>query len=124
LLALKGELRNFASLYNMQVLLHKSAVTAVVALGMLLVIISGGIDLSVGSVAALVTVATMTTYEALTARDTSMPVASLAAVLAGVGTGGLCGMVNGLVITGLRVTPFVATLGMLSIARGVAWWWT
>src|SRR5207253_113551 len=50
--------------------------------------------------------------------------ASLLAVAAGVATGGLCGLVNGLVITGLRVTPFVATLGMLSVARGVAYWWT
>src|SRR5262249_35701943 len=48
--------------------------------------------------------------------------ASLAAVGAGLGVGTLAGLVNGLVITRLRVTPFVATLGMLSIARGLAVW--
>ncbi len=47
---------------------------------------------------------------------------SLAAIGAGVGVGGLCGLVNGLTITRLRVSPFVASLGMLSIARGVAYW--
>jgi len=46
----------------------------------------------------------------------------VAAVGAGVGVGGLAGLVNGLTITRLRVTPFVATLGMLSIARGLAVW--
>jgi ribose/xylose/arabinose/galactoside ABC-type transport system permease subunit len=48
--------------------------------------------------------------------------ASAAAIAAGLGVGGLCGLVNGLVITRLRVAPFVATLGMMSIARGVAVW--
>jgi len=56
LLYWKGQLGTFLSLRNIQVLLHTSSVSAVVALGMLVIIISGGIDLSVGSVAALVTV--------------------------------------------------------------------
>src|SRR5689334_18534296 len=81
----------------------------------------GGIDLSVGSVVALVTVVTMQIYRLLIARH-GASWASLAAVSAGVGIGGLAGLVNGLAITRLRVTPFVATLGMLSIARGLAVW--
>src|SRR5947199_3193646 len=44
------------------------------------------------------------------------------AVPAGVAVGGLCGLCNGLVVTRLRLTPFVATLGMLSVARGLAVW--
>src|SRR5207253_2106724 len=52
----------------------------------------------------------------------SVALASLAAVGGGLATGAFCGLVNGLVITGLRVTPFVATLGMLSVARGLAVW--
>src|SRR5262249_60827432 len=48
--------------------------------------------------------------------------ASLAAVAAGVVVGGLCGLGNGLMITRLKVAPFVVTLGMLSIARGLAVW--
>lgn len=121
LLNSQGKLGLFLSLRNLQVLLHNSSVTAVIALGMLVIIISGGIDLSVGSVVALVTVVTMQVYRQLEAAH-GASLASLAAVSAGIGVGGLVGLVNGLAITGLRVTPFVATLGMLSIARGLAYW--
>ncbi|MGH7172354.1 MAG: ABC transporter permease [Gemmataceae bacterium] len=121
LLYWKGQLGTFVSLANVQVLLHTSSVAGVIALGMLVIVLSGGIDLSVGSVVALVTVVTMQLYRLLEARHGSSW-ASLAAVSAGVGVGGLAGLVNGLAITRLRVTPFVATLGMLSIARGLAVW--
>jgi ribose transport system permease protein len=116
-----GQLRFFLSWPNIQNLMHRSAIPATVALGMLLIMISGGIDLSVGSVVALVTVVTMKVFRALE-PDAGVEVASLAAVAAGVAVGGVCGLCNGLAITGLRVTPFVATLGMLSVARGVAFW--
>jgi ribose/xylose/arabinose/galactoside ABC-type transport system permease subunit len=148
LLYLKGQLGSFFSLGNAQVLLHKSSITAVLALGMLLIIVSGGIDLSVGSVVALVTVVTMQVYrfvyngpeyvlpsflpeswvEVLRARGLfwrgtgSTALASLAAVPAGLLVGAACGLCNGLVITRLRLAPFVATLGMLSVARGLAYW--
>jgi ribose transport system permease protein len=121
LLNSQGKLGLFLSLRNLQVLLHNSSVTAVIALGMLVIIISGGIDLSVGSVVALVTVVTMQVYRHLEASH-GPSLASLAAVSAGIGVGGVAGLVNGLAITGLRVTPFVATLGLLSIARGLAYW--
>jgi ribose transport system permease protein len=122
LIGLKGELHNFLSLRNLQVLVHEATIPAVVALGMLMVVVSGGIDLSVGSVVALVTVVTMQVYRNLYSGPDSVLAASLAAVPAGVLVGGACGLVNGLVITRLRVPPFVATLGMLGIARGVAVW--
>jgi ribose/xylose/arabinose/galactoside ABC-type transport system permease subunit len=139
LLAPRGELNTFLSLGNLQSLLHINSVAAVLALGMLLVIVSGGIDLSVGSVVALVSVVTMQTYQVVYggAADfgsgyrpvieswggtQSAALASLAAVAAGVLAGGLCGLCNGLMITRLRIAPFVATLGMLSVARGVALW--
>lgn len=121
----KGEpdsLGRFLNLPNLQVLLHDGTIPAILALGMLMVIISGGIDLSVGSVVALVTVVTMWVYRWTYAHSASTTTASLAAVPAGIIVGGVCGLVNGLLITGLRVTPFVATLGMLSIARGLAVW--
>src|SRR5581483_10670766 len=95
LLAGKGQFFNFFSLGNLQLLLHQAAIPAVVALGMLLVIISGGIDLSVGSVVALASVSTMQAYQAVLDRTGSMAFASLAAVGAGVGTGGACGLING-----------------------------
>lgn len=122
ILGWKGELGRFLDVPNLQVLVHKSTAPAIVALGMLLIIVSGGIDLSVGSVVALVTVVAMQVYRLLLARTGSPVLASLGAVPAGVAIGGACGLVNGLVITRLRVTPFVATLGMLSIARGLAYW--
>jgi ribose transport system permease protein len=144
LLAWRGELGRFVRLENLQVLFHKNSVILAAALGTLLVIISGGIDLSIGSVVALVTVVSMQVFrmvhdgpeyafpESVTSMlerrgllwkgTESTLAASLAAVVAGLGVGGLCGLVNGLVITRLRLAPFVATLGMMSIARGLAVW--
>ena len=89
---------------------------------MLLVLISGGIDLSVGAVVALVTVVTMRVYTALYDPANPSGVNSLVAVAAGVAIGGLCGLTNGLLVTQLKMPPFVATLGMFGIARGVAVW--
>jgi ribose/xylose/arabinose/galactoside ABC-type transport system permease subunit len=114
------QLKHFASLRNLQVLVYDGTVTGILALGMLLVIITGGIDLSVGSVVALVTVVAMKGYIAALEGTGSVVLASLAGVGAGVGAGAACGLVNGAVITGLRVSPFVATLGMMSAARGLA----
>jgi ribose transport system permease protein len=89
---------------------------------MLLIIISGGIDLSVGSVAALVTVITMQVFRWVSEGTGSLALASASAIPAGIAVGGICGLIDGLIITRLRVTPFVATLGMLEVARGVAVW--
>jgi ribose transport system permease protein len=122
LIGLKRELHNFLSLRNVQVLVQEGTIPAVVALGALLVIITGGIDLSVGSVIALVTVVTMQVYRIVYLQSESMALASLAAVPAGIAVGGACGLGNGLIITLLRLPPFVATLGMLAIARGLAVW--
>ncbi len=76
------------------------------------VIITGGIDLSAGSVLALSGVV------AALAVKAGMPVAL--GMAAGVAVGALCGLVNGLSITRLKLPPFIATLGMMLIARGVA----
>ena len=123
-IAAQGQLRPFLSSYNVQQVLHQATIPGVVALGMLLVILSGGIDLSVGSVVALVTVVTVRVYIWALATTNSPALASLTASAAGVGVGGLCGLINGLTITLLRLAPFVATLGMMSLARGVAHWLT
>ena len=120
LIGARGGLDKFLSISNLQVLLHEGTIPGVVALGMLLVVISGGIDLSVGSVVALSTVVTMQTYRWIWSGTESVALASLAAVPAGVLAGGLCGLVNGLVVTKLRIAPFVATLGMFGVARGLA----
>jgi ribose transport system permease protein len=122
LIGLKGGLGTFASVGNVQVLLHEATIPAIVALGMLLVLISGGIDLSVGAVVALVTVVTMKVFAAMHGVLGAGAATSLLAVIAGVLTGGLCGLSNGLLVTRLKLPPFVATLGMIGIARGLAVW--
>jgi ribose transport system permease protein len=120
LIGFQGELGKFLDLGNLRVLLHENTIPAVIGLGMLMVLISGGIDLSVGAVAALVTVVTMRVYAA--AYDAGGAATSLLAVAAGVAAGGLCGLANGLLVTQLKLPPFVATLGMFGIARGAATW--
>lgn len=90
---------------------------AVMAVGATLVIISGGIDLSVGSIFALAAVATALVLRTLSLEGT-------AAVLVGlglaVGLGLLCGLINGALVVGLRVHPFIVTLGTMWIFRGLA----
>ncbi|HEY6272570.1 MAG TPA: ABC transporter permease [Terriglobales bacterium] len=104
----------FLSLANLRIVLAQTVIVAIGAIGMTIIIVSGGIDLSPGSVIALSGVTC-----ALALRAGWLPVVAL---LAGVLVGGIVGLVNGLAITTLRVVPFIATLGMLGIARGVAKW--
>lgn len=89
-------------------------VTSIVYLGIgaTLVILTGGIDLSVGSVLALSGVAAALSVKA------GVPVAP--AMLIGIVVGALCGAVNGLCVTLLKLPPFIATLGMMLVARGIA----
>lgn len=102
------------SLGDIRTISLHAMIVATAGMGMTLVIISGGIDLSVGSMVALCGVA---------AALASKQGWSLAGVLvAGIGTGILCGAYNGLLITALRLPPFIATLGTLGFFRGVAKW--
>jgi len=109
-----GAPERYLSGNNLRVVLAQTVIVAVGAIGMTLIIVGGGIDLSVGSVIALTGVLC-----ALGLRDGWPP--SLA-VLAAVLLGGVVGLVNALAITRLRVVPFIATLGMLGVARGAAKW--
>lgn len=88
------------------------SVVAIVALGQALVIIAGGIDLSVGSIIGLAAVAA-----AMTATATGSP---LLGIVAALGIGGLTGLCNGVLVTRARINPFITTLGTLSVARGAA----
>ncbi len=96
---------------------------AIVALGSTLVIITGGIDLSVGSVMALVAVLTALLMKVLSATPLAgVPYAVMTvAVLLGLAAAALVGLVNGLLIAKVKLSPFVTTLGMLSICRGVTY---
>jgi len=91
---------------------RQASVVAIVALGQALVIIARGLDLSVGSVLGLSAV-----ISAFVAQATGNQVLALGA---GLGTGIAVGMVNGLLFTRLNINPFIATLGTLSVARGLA----
>ena len=96
---------------------------AIMSLGETLVIISGGIDLSVGSVCALSAVVTMMLmrfFSTTTAAQVPGATIALAALLA-LALAALIGVVNGLLIARIRLSPFVTTLGMLSVARGMTY---
>lgn len=102
----------FLSVNNGLTVMLQTSVIGLLAIGMTMVIITGGIDLSVGSILALSGVITGLTIKA------GVPVPP--AMVLGIVTGAACGFVNGLVIAKMRITPFVATLGMMLIARGLA----
>ena len=102
----------FATSGNVEIMLLQTAVVATAALGMTLVIASGGIDLSVGAQIALATV----TLASLLARGWS----PAAALVATVTCGAACGCLIGGLVTGLRLPPFIVTLGMWGGLRGLA----
>ena len=112
LLILFGWLRydNFLGLFNISTVLRYNSMFALVALGMCFVIMTGGIDLSVGSTAALGSV-----VSALFS-----PYGMLAGTLAGVAAGLCVGILNGVIIVRLRILPFIATLATMLAANGTA----
>jgi len=103
---------SFSSPHNLETILRQTAIVGTAALGMTLVIIAGGIDLSVGSIIALVTVVIAALLQA--------GVPPLLAATAGIGAGVACGFINGSLVTRLRVVPFIVTLGTMLIFRGSA----
>jgi len=96
---------------NLELIARQTVIVCVAALGMTMVIVSGGIDLSVGSVVALSTVVTALVLQR---HD---PVLAVAAAVA---AGAACGALNGVLITQLRVVPFIVTLGTMLLVRGAA----
>jgi ribose transport system permease protein len=108
--ALSGDFLTTDNLLNIGV---QAAVTAILAFGVTFVIVSAGIDLSVGSVAAL-----SATVLAWMATSEGVPV--WIAVILAVATGMACGLVNGVLISYGKLPPFIATLAMLSVGRGLS----
>ena len=110
----------FASFYNAKTVITQTVIVGIGALGMTLVIIGGGIDLSVGSQVALCTVVVARVLN-LSAEGPGawLP---LAAALCGIGACGACGFVSGFITARLKIVPFIVTLGMMQIARGTAKW--
>jgi ribose/xylose/arabinose/galactoside ABC-type transport system permease subunit/ABC-type sugar transport system substrate-binding protein len=104
---------SFRSLSNVENILQQISVNGIIAIGMTLVIITAGIDLSVGSVLAL---------SAVVAASFAHPDSPslLVPIFLGVATGLGCGLVNGVLIAKSRLAPFIVTLGMMTVARGLA----
>jgi ribose transport system permease protein len=103
----------FMTQRNVGNVLTFSAVISVIAVGQFFVVVTGGIDLSVGAIAALTTVVAAVLMKA----GCPATVAAIAALVAA----GVCGAINGLLVVKAGITPFVATLAMMSIARGVSY---
>lgn len=102
----------FAGSINLMTMARQTVVVAIAAVGMTLIMVQGGIDLSVGSVVALSTVVIASAlrggYDPMTA------------VALGMICGTVCGLLNGALVSWLRITPFIVTLGTMSILRGLA----
>jgi ribose transport system permease protein len=115
LFSLMPEVRDrFLRLSNIKNVVTQSVIVALGALGMTVIIISGGIDLSAASNIALSSV--------IAAFVVNAGAPPWLAVAAGVLTGALVGLVNGGLVTTLRLVPFIVTLGMLGVGRGLAKW--
>jgi|ETNmetMinimDraft_26_1059896.scaffolds.fasta_scaffold53327_2 ribose/xylose/arabinose/galactoside ABC-type transport system permease subunit len=102
---------SFMSLYTLETIARQTTIVGCAAIGMTMIIIAGGIDLSVGSIIALSGVVV-----AVLLKAGAPPIL---AALGGIGAGALCGLLNGALITSLRMTPFIVTLGSLLMIRGV-----
>lgn len=97
---------------NLLNILRQSAINGIISVGMMMVILTRGIDLSVGSVLAL---ATVMTADMLRRGWAPLPALALCLVI-----GGALGLINGLLVSRARIPPFIATLGMMTLARGLA----
>jgi erythritol transport system permease protein len=113
----------FLQFTNIEILAKQTAINAILAIGMTFVIITGGIDLSVGSLVGLTAmIAGLLINEGLEASALAVivyPHTWMVLVLS-LAAGTLVGAVNGFIITRFSVAPFIATLGMLYVARGAA----
>ena len=105
---------SFTSTRNLETIARQTTIVGIAAIGMTMIIISGGIDLSVGSVVAL---STVVIAAFIPVGSTFSPTI---AALAGIAAGAACGLLIGALVTRLRVVPFIVTLGMMLLVRGVA----
>jgi ribose transport system permease protein len=104
---------NFLQFGNIVGILLATAVNGVLALGVTFVIISGGIDLSIGTV---MTLSAVMTGVLITNLGLPVPVG----IVGGMATGAVAGLANGILIARFKIPPFIATLGMLNVAKGLA----
>jgi ribose transport system permease protein len=105
---------NFLTAGNLRDIAISASVNAIIGLGITFVIITGGIDLAVGSIASFVGIVSAT----MMVNTGTSPILAL---IAGIGLGLVCGAINGVLITKLKLPPFIATLGTMSIYQGCAY---
>ncbi|MCC6428168.1 MAG: ABC transporter permease [Phycisphaerales bacterium] len=129
----KVEVNRFLDAQNLVLLAKDASFIAIMAVAMTAIIVMGGIDLSVGSIYALAAVLGAMTLRAIQAHWLGVPYAELSSsiggpsfwisvpigILACCGVGAACGAANGAMIVGLRVHPFIITLGMMAVLRGI-----
>jgi inositol transport system permease protein len=128
---------NVPTLFNearINIILLQVAITGIIALGVTQVIIIGGIDLSSGSVVGATAMITMSFAQTAIVNGNPNPKAIfgpewmdlpvIIPIVVGIGCGLIAGLINGLLIAYTRIPPFIATLGMMVSARGVAHWWS
>lgn len=108
---IKPKFINIDNIFN---LLRQASINGLLALGMTFVVLTGGIDLSVGSMLGAAGI-----FAALVAQNQQVP--WFVAVIIGLGIGFVLGSINGIVISVLKVPAFIATLGMLTVARGITY---
>ncbi|MBN1559143.1 ABC transporter permease [candidate division KSB1 bacterium] len=111
--------RSFISGYNLKTIITQTVIVGIGALGMTFVIISGGIDLSVGSLIALVTIVIAKTLHLV---DVHSSLGVWSAALLAILVSSFVGFLNGFITAIWRIVPFIVTLGMMQIARGLAKW--
>ncbi len=126
-LALSLATDRFLTVDNTLNVLRQISINVCLSIGMTMIILSGGIDLSVGSILALsgaIAAGLMKNGMTLDRFGVQLQFTVLGGIVAGILVGTILGLCNGLAITRFRLPPFVATLGMLSIARGLTMLWT
>jgi ribose transport system permease protein len=111
---------HFLTVSNILNILQQVSITAILAFGLSFVIISQGIDLSVGAAIALVGIPVAKIIIAGGGSSSSIALG----IVSGIGIGAIIGAINGINIVYLKMAPFIATLAMMSIARGIALVWT
>lgn len=104
---------NFLQTSNILAVLQATAVNGVLAIAVTMIIITGGIDLSIGT---LMTFTAVTAGVVLTNWGLPLP----AGILAAIGMGAFCGIISGTLVTRMRIPPFIATLGMMLILKGLS----
>ena len=112
--------QRFLTADNFLNVLRRSSVNSIIAVGMTAIIISGGIDLSVGSMLALAGMAGAWTMQKIAGNDLTIA-AMIAGTFAGIAAATICGLVNGILITQLKLQPFIVTLGTMSAFRGISY---